>query len=194
MRCFVSMLTQLFVFGSAMFFIVSADDMVLTLHNGQDVTLHEDNYWSFEDRTQDDLTESLNITLGDNRVIRINQDYTWKFLSKEDLASNKNVSVKTITAKGSCTHVVLSEATALAMKSAITKATKKLKASIKNKKLNYAKLRNCVRRVEKEIDTEENFVKGRGWNVVISIVLDKGSILAVLDCEKEKTPAKTAKK
>jgi hypothetical protein len=80
---------------------------------------------------------------------------------------------------------VLSEASAIAMKNAVGNATNKLKAAIKNKKLNYTKLQDCVKRVEKDVDSEENFTKGKGWSVTTNIVLDKGSILAVLDCESE---------
>ena len=67
----------------------------------------------------------------------------------------------------------------------MTNATTKLKASIKNKKLDYNKLLECVKRVEKEVENSESFVKGKGWTISIQMKLDKGSILAVLDCEKE---------
>lgn len=164
-------------------------DMTL-IHGGNNIILHDDNTWDFEDRNAPDIREPFNITLYDNRIIWISPDYTWRFVDKKELSKKEFIIVKTVTAKGTATHLVLSEATAIAMKSAVNKATKKLKASIKNRKLNFNKLLDCVRRVEKDEDTEEKFTKGKGWSVSTTIILDKGSILAVLDCEEEKKEAK----
>ena len=50
-----------------------------------------------------------------------------------------------------------------------------------------------MRRVEKDVDSEESFTKGKGWSVKTLIILDKGSILAVLDCEEVKKEKKEEK-
>lgn len=171
-----------------------AADMTL-VNEGKEFILHEDNTWDFVNKNIDDLTENAFITLDDNRIILLTTDYTWRFVDKAELKkTNDNISVKVISAQGTAQHRVLAEATANAKNKALVNATKKLKASIKHKKLNYNKLLDCVRRVEKEEDSSENFSKGKGWHVTIKMTLDKGSILAVLDCEGKKEEKKAEAK
>jgi hypothetical protein len=164
---------------------LSAADMTL-VYNGKDIILHEDNSWDYADKNTPDPREDQIITLGDNRTIILAKNYSWKFVEKEELLkSNDDLSVTVIEAKGSAHHAVLAEASALATNKAFANATAKLKASVKNKKINGAKLLTCVTRVEKEVESSESFVKGSGWDVTVRVVLDKGSIRAALDCEAE---------
>jgi hypothetical protein len=66
---------------------------------------------------------------------------------------------------------------------------------MKPRKLDPKKLSDCIRRVEKETKYEENFTQGKGWNVSLLMVLDKGSIIAVLECATPpKPPAGEEKK
>ncbi len=173
----------------------TAADMTME-YDGIEYVLHEDNSWDFVDKNSPDVEEPIFITLHDNRVILLSPDYSWRFVDKAELKkTNDNISVKLVTGKGKASHPVLSEATAKARNKALTNATSKLKASIKHKKLNYNKLLDCIRRVEKEEDTSESFTKGKGWSVTVQVTLDKGSILAVLDCEgKKEEKRETTKK
>jgi hypothetical protein len=171
-----------------------AADMTL-VHEGKEFILHDNNTWDFVNKNRDDLTKNTFVTLDDNRIILLTTQYEWRFVDKAELKkTNDNISVKFISAKGTAQHRVVSEATANAKNKALVNATKKLKASIKHKKLNYNKLLDCVKRVEKEEESSESFSKGKGWNVTIKINLDKGSILAVLDCEGKKEEKKEEKK
>ncbi|MGD9201642.1 MAG: hypothetical protein PVI26_08780 [Chitinispirillia bacterium] len=170
-----------------------SNDMTL-VYNNQEIILHEDETWDFADQNAKEFKESFNITLNDNRIIRISTDYSWRFVAKNELNSIEFVTTKNVSAKGNATHPVLAEANARAMENAVKKASVKLKASVKNRKLNLANLTDCVKRVEKDVDKQEKFTKGTGWNVKVEIALDKGSILSVLDCEAQAKPKKTAKK
>ena len=194
MSSLMKLFTTFFIitFFSAVTF---SGDMTL-VYNNLEIILHENETWDFVDKGAEDFKESFNITLNDNRIIRISTDYTWRFVAKSELSSIEFVTTKNVTAKGNATHLVLAEANVRAMKKAVKNASVKLKASVKNRKLNLANLTDCVRRVEKDVDTQETFTKGKGWSVKVEIILDKGSILAVLDCEaKAKAkPKKTAKK
>lgn len=169
-----------------------AGDMTL-IHSGENVILHDNNSWEFENRNAEELEEDFEVTLNDNRIIRVSADGTWRFVEKSELKAREPLPVNHVSGKGTGQNIDLATASAMAMKSALTKATKKLKASIKNKKLNFNKLYDCVRRVEKDEDSEESFTKGKGWSVTTQIILDKGSILAVLDCEEEKKEKKEIK-
>lgn len=170
-----------------------AGDMTL-IHSGENLILHDDNSWEFENKNAEELEENFEITLDDNRIIFVSVDGTWRFVEKSELKARDVLPVNHISAKGTARHVVLSEASGVAMKNAVSKATKKLKAAIKTKKLNFNRLQDCVRRVEKDVDSEESFTKGKGWSVTTQIILDKGSILAVLDCEEVKKEKGVAKK
>lgn len=172
---------------------IFAGDMTL-VHGGENVILHDNNTWDFENRNAEELEEDFEITLMDNRIIRVSADGTWRFVEKSELKAREVLPVNHVSGKGTGQNIDLATASAMAMKSALTKATKKLKASIKNKKLNYNNLYDCVRRVEKDEDSEESFTKGKGWSVTTRIILDKGSILAVLDCESKKKAKKKEEK
>ncbi len=189
MKFFTFKLSYIILFSSFIFSIFAAD-MVLTTPDGVNIVLHDDNTWDFEDRNSEDITEDIDITLGDNRIILITPDYEWRFVKKSDLKKKNVIPVKNVTATGMGKSIDLAQALATASKAALDKVTYKLKISLKNKKLKNDKLKDCIRRVEKDVDTTEVFTKGRGWSVKIAILLDKGSILAVLDCESEKAAKK----
>ncbi len=163
-----------------------AADMVLSVSKDQNIVLKEDNTWVFENQTNKTIDEDYTVTLNDNRIVLISADNTWRFIEKAELEQNKALPVKRVTSQGTAQHLVFTEACAVANKKAIDKATQKLKLSLKGKKLNYTKLRDCVRRVEKDIDTSNTFTNGKGWHVKIGMVLDEGSIRAVLDCAETK--------
>ncbi len=192
------MKSPLYVFPLVFLFVVSftplyAGDMTLE-YEGREYVLLEDNTWDFGNRDDPDLEDNLFITLGDGRIVLIALDYSWRFVDKKELIkSNDNITVKFITAQGKAQNIDVGRATAAAKKKALANATKKLKASIKNKKLNYNKLMDCIRRVEKEEDSSESFTKGKGWSVTVKMTLDKGSIRAVLDCEGKKEEKKEEK-
>lgn len=170
--------------------LIWAGDMTLIMDNNQAVILHEDNTWEFKDRNLPDLTKDVYLGLSDNRTIKVGADYTWKFVGAAELSSNENIAPDSVSASGTGNHIGLPEAKAIALKNAVEKATGKFQAAVKQKKLNYTKLKECISRVEKEVDYEQNFATGKGWSVSARVLLDKGSILAVLECVNPPKPPK----
>lgn len=171
---------------------VSAGDMTFNFE-GTSYVLHEDNTWDFLDRDAPELKEDLIATLPDNRTIKLLGNHSWQFLTKDELKQNSNLSISVVKVQGRGTHSGYSEAVNIATKKALANATQKIRSSLPQKKLNQKKLENCVRRVEKESNQSDAFTKGKGWSVTIDWVLDKGSILAVLDCESIKDSTQTVK-
>lgn len=164
--------------------------MTLEIRNGKSIILHDDNTWEFDNNNKyEEIEEDFTVTLDDNRIIMIRTDYSWGFIEKAALDHKANLPVTLITASGSALHVVLSQASAIAMQNAVLQATKKLQHSLKNRKMNFKMLQDCVRRVEKDIDSQETFTKDKGWRVVTQITLDGGSILAVIACASEEDVA-----
>lgn len=182
------------VFACSIIFSSYAADMVLTTPEGINIVLHDDNTWDFEDRNTEDIEEDFHITLHDNRIIMITAYGEWKFVDKAALKKKDVIPVKNVMASGTGKSIDVAHAVASAFKVALDKVTYKLKTSLKNKKLKTEKLKDCIRRVEKDVDTTEVFTKGKGWSAKVEIVLDKGSILAVLDCESEKKKGTEGKK
>ncbi len=179
---------KLLVITTLLFLIntLYANDMVLSIKNGANITLHDDNTWEFENKNEPDIEEDVDITLGDKRIILISTDFTWRFIKESELKKKPNISITRILGQGMAQDIDLTKAIAIASKKAIEKATYKFKTSFKKKKFNVATLKDCIKRVEKDADTSETFIQNKGWKAQVQIVLDKGSILAVLNCGSKK--------
>ena len=72
------LLTGLFTFS------VFAGDMTL-VHSGENLILHDDNTWEFENKNAEELEEDFEITLDDNRIIRVSAEGSWRFVDKSEL-------------------------------------------------------------------------------------------------------------
>jgi len=99
-------------------------------------------------------------------------------------------------AKGNSVNQDITTATGAAQKQALKEMNLKIRAAIKKFKIDAAKLDECIKNVEKNIDKKENFVKGKGWESSITIIVNKNGLLALTECAKkpEVEPAKGAKK
>ncbi|MBN1982262.1 MAG: hypothetical protein JW795_12080 [Chitinivibrionales bacterium] len=159
-------------------------DMTLNV-DGITLILHDDNSWDFQNKESPEFKDDFTVTLNDNRTVKIMGNHAWQFLSKSELNQKENITLHTVNVQGTSTHPGLADATELATRKAVQNAIKKIRASLPNQKFNLKKLENCIRRVEKEVSQTENFVQGKGWTVALDMTLDKGSLLAVLDCESE---------
>jgi hypothetical protein len=84
-------------------------------------------------------------------------------------------------------------ATAQAQKQALDQAVARMKIALKNMKIDPAKIADCIKRVEKQVDKNDNFKKDIGWEVSVSMKLDRGSIFAVAECAEKTAPAPAKK-
>ena len=167
--------------------VVSAKDMALTTPEGIQITLHDDNSWEYKKGPS--LTppkDDASVELGDGRIILLKTDYSWGFVDRTTLANILKVTVDSATAKGVGKNIDVAAATKTAYSMCWESIAAKIRGGV-NKKLPQAKLLDCIKRVEKDEDKQENFVKGTGWTVNLTMKLDRGSINAVIECALDTT-------
>jgi hypothetical protein len=171
---------------------VSAKDMALTTPEGMQIILHEDNSWEFKKGpSTEPLKDDASVELYDGRIIMLRTDYSWGFIDKTALANILKVTIDSVSAKGVGKNVDVAKATKTAYTICWESVAGKIRAGV-NKRLPQAKLMDCIRRVEKDEDKQENFVKGTGWTVSLAMKLDRGSINAVIECALDTTEQSAA--
>lgn len=156
--------------------------MVLTTLEGTDLLLKDDSTWVYKSGNQIDITEDFTVPVDGGKFVLIAADGTWGFVKKEIKKEKELIPTDTVIGKGHAVHIDVAVATNLAQKEATSKVVTKMTYALRNVKIDPKKLSDCVKRVEKDVDKKETFIKGTGWDVAIVITLDRGSILAVAEC------------
>ena len=175
-------------FSSSLF----AKEMDLTTPEGVKIILHEDNAWEYKKGLAlEPPKEDKTVELGDGRIILLKADYSWGFTDKATLAAIVKITIDSVEAKGVGKHADVAVATKTATDKCYATLVERVKAGC-NKKMTTAKLADCIKRVEKDEDKQENFVKGVGWTVDMTMKLDRGSINAVIACALDTTATAAA--
>jgi hypothetical protein len=170
--------------------IANTKDMILTTLEGVKIVLHADNTWVLADGKRADYDKDFTVPVANGKVVLIATDGTWGYVEKEIKDEEKLIKVDSIIGNGHSVNRDVMAATAEAQKQAFNQTMTKMKNALRQLDIVPAKLEDCMKRVEKDIDKKENFKEGVGWDVTVKIVLDRGSIFAVADCAK-KTDADT---
>jgi hypothetical protein len=173
-----------------------AKDMILTTLEGMKLELHADNTWVLQDGKRAEFEKDFTVPVANGKIVLVATDGTWGYVEKEIKDEEKLIRVDSITGNGHSMNRDIVVATAEAQKQALNQTVSKMKNALRQLDIDPAKLADCVKRVEKDVDKKEDFKQGAGWDVSIKIVLDKGSIFAVADCAKkdENDTAAAAKK
>jgi Ni,Fe-hydrogenase I large subunit len=162
-----------------------AKDMVLTTLDGMKLVLHADNTWVFQDGKRVEVEKDFTVPVANGKIVLVATDGTWGYVEKEIKDEEKLIRVDSITGNGHSMNRDIVAATAEAQKQALNQTVSKMKNALRLLDIDPAKLADCVKRVEKDVDKKEDFKQNAGWDVSIKIVLDKGSIFAVADCAKK---------
>jgi hypothetical protein len=171
---------------------VGAKDMALTTPEGLQIILHEDNSWEFKKGpSATPLKDDASVELYDGRIIMLRTDYSWGFIDKTTLANILKVTIDSVSAKGVGKNIDVAKATKAAYSICWESIAGKIRGGV-NKRLPQTKLLDCIKRVEKDEDKQENFVKGVGWTVNLAMKLDRGSINAVIECALDTTEQSAA--
>jgi hypothetical protein len=176
-----------------------AKDMILSTPDGLNIVLHDDSTWVFQNGQRNDLEKDFTVPVSNGKIVLISASGTWGFVNSEIKDERELVPSDSVTGKGHAANRDIAVATAQAQKQAFDQVVARMKIALKNMKIDQTKLSDCVRRVEKNIDKNDNFKKDIGWEVSVSMKLDRGSIFAVAECAEKKakpvdTTAKAAKK
>jgi hypothetical protein len=159
--------------------------MILTTPDGKEIKLLEDNIWQPVGNRELIIEKDFTVKITDGRIVLINADGTWGFVDSEVQYAEDMLVVDKVVGKGHAKNVDVTMATNAATKQALDNAVEKTRNAIRKIKVTSKKVRECVERVEKDIDTQESFYQGQGWVVDVLITLDKGSLIAVVDCARE---------
>ncbi len=162
--------------------------MILTTPHGDELRLDEDNTWVPARNTEVFFERDFTVQLTDGRYVLINTDGTWGFVTQELVYAEDLIMTTKVVGKGLSTSADVVSATQSAQKKAMESAVSNTRSALqKIKRVNQKKLRECVEAVEKDVDTQEQFARGKGWTVQVLITLDKGSLLAVTECARDST-------
>jgi hypothetical protein len=170
--------------------IANTKDMILTTLEGVKIVLHADNTWVLADGKRADFDKDFTVPVANGKIVLVATDGTWGYVEKEIKDEEKLIKVDSIIGNGHSVNRDVMAATAEAQKQAFNQTMTKMKNALRQLDIVPAKLEDCMKRVEKDIDKKENFKEGVGWDVTVKIVLDRGSIFAVADCAR-KTDADT---
>jgi hypothetical protein len=171
-------------------------ELILTTLDGVDVVLHADNTWEIQSGKNIQFEKDFTVPVSGGKIVLIAMDGTWSYVDKEIQDEDALIPTQTINGAGHAVHMDYATASNQAQKQALAQVGTKMRSALKKIKIDLKKIDDCIRRVEKDVDKKEEFKKGVGWDVAISMVLDRGSILAVADCamkeKKDSTAAKVA--
>lgn len=160
-------------------------DMIMTTLEGIKIVLHPDNTWALADGKRADFDKDFTVPVSNGKIVLVATDGTWGYVEKEIKDEEKLVKVDSIVSAGHSVNRDIMAATAEAQKQALGQTMTKIRNALKQLDINQAKLEDCVKRVEKDVNKKEDFKQGVGWDVTIKMTLDKGSIFAVAECAKK---------
>jgi hypothetical protein len=164
--------------------------MVLNTPDGKNILLKEDNTWEPDGNKEMIVEKDFTVPLNDGRFVLITADGTWGFVGKEVQYAEDMLTIDKVVARGTGQSIDVNAATNAAGRQALDNAVLKTRDALKKIKVDTKKIRECIERVEKDMSTDEQFAKGKGWTVTVTMTLDKGSLLAVVDCARDTTSAK----
>jgi len=167
-------------------------DLILTTLDGVDIVLHADNTWELQGGKNIEFEKDFTVPVSGGKIVLISLDGTWSYVDKEIQDENALIPTQKVTGSGHAVHMDYSTASAKAQNQALAQVGSKMRSALSKMKIDLKKLDDCIRRVEKDVDKKEEFKKGVGWDVSISMVLDRGSILAVADCAMKNKKDSTA--
>ncbi|HON11590.1 MAG TPA: DUF3157 family protein [Chitinispirillaceae bacterium] len=160
----------------------AAGDMILTLDDGREVILHEDNTWGFAKFTvSHGDEEDIYITVDDGRTVWLKmEDNTWEFTTKKAPQKKSFQELPTVTATASSTKPVLDQAVQTATQDAFKRAADRLVPYAKKSKLTHKYLIACIKNEIGEAGAEVSYKPG--WTAQAKVSLEKVQVKKILDC------------
>ncbi len=158
-----------------------AGDMVLTLDDGREAILHEDNTWGFAHfSVTDGSEEDLYITLDNGKTICLKTDYTWDYSSGKPPQKKSVKELPSVYANGSATKPTLDQAVQAATSQALERVTTKLLPYVKKSKLTSKYLTACIKNEIGENGAETSYKPG--WTAQAKISLTNVQVKNIIDC------------
>lgn len=157
-------------------------DMALTLDDGREVLLHDDNTWEFAQFTiLEGEQNDIYIDVDDGRIICLKNDDVWSFVKRRPPRQKKTFAeLPTVVSNGKATHSTLDRAVQAARNEAFTQAAKRLRPYAKKSKITQKYLAACIKNEVGEGGAEVTYQKG--WTAKARLTLSKVQVKKILDC------------
>jgi hypothetical protein len=174
--------------------LTEVQSMELKTPDGLIILLNPDSTWEFKDGIQKEIERDFTVPVGGGKIVLISQNQKWGFVEKEIVYESDLLSLDSISAKGHSVNPDLVTATNAAQKQALQEATTKTKSALKKFKIDPLKITDCVKNTGKSVDKKEDFKKGSGWDVSVTILINKDGLLSIADCAKKVQDTTATKK
>jgi len=163
------------------FSTIIANDMILTLDDGEDVVLHPDSTWGYTKFTiTEGDEEDKYITIDDGRTIWLKTDNTWTFTDKKPPVKPSKKDLPSVFANGSATKPALDMAVQSATEEAINRLVNQLIKYVKKSPKSKKFLEACIKH---EIgDTGAEVTYKPKWTAQAKISLDKLQVRNIVEC------------
>lgn len=163
------------------FSIIFANDMILTLDDGEDVVLHPDSTWGYAEFTvSDGDEEDKYITIDDGRIIWLKTDNTWTFTDKRPPAKPSKKDFPSVFANGSSTKPTLDFAVQAATQEAISRIVTRLSRYVKKSPKSKKYLEACIKHEIGDAGAEVTYKPK--WTAQAKISLDKFQVKNIIEC------------
>ena len=168
-----------------------ASDMVLTLDDGREAILHEDNTWGFAHFTlSEGDEEDIYLTVDDGRTILLKTDNTWDFTKAKPPQKKTFKELPSVFANGSSTKPTLDLAVQAATREAIQRAATRLAPYAKKSKITNKYLIACIKNEIGESGAEVTYKPG--WTAQAKVSLEKVQVKKILECVETQIDASVA--
>ncbi|NLL12898.1 MAG: DUF3157 family protein [Fibrobacter sp.] len=158
-----------------------AGDMVLTLDDGREAILHDDNTWGFAQfSVTDGSEEDLYITVDNGKTICLKTDYTWEYSKGKPVQKKSEKELPSVYANGSATRPTLDQAVQTAISQAVERLTTKLLPYAKKSKLTPKYLTACIKNEIGENGAETSYKPG--WTAQAKITLSSAQVKNIIEC------------
>jgi hypothetical protein len=156
-------------------------DMTLTLDDGKQAILHEDNTWGYSEfHLSDGTEEDIYITVGDGRTILLRTDGTWTF-TKETGPKKKSVKeLPSVQSSGTATKGTLDIAVKAATDQAIQKAAVRFLPYVTKSKMTQKYIEACIKNEIGESGAEVSYQPK--WTAVAKLNLDVRQVKSIVEC------------
>ncbi|MBD3241789.1 MAG: hypothetical protein GF331_14460 [Chitinivibrionales bacterium] len=165
---------------------VSAADMVFTMENGNEYTLHDDGTWECKGaQCPQELEEDFVVGLSDGRDIVIERTMRWHVKEDGELVGTADIKIDKASAEAVSTSARIDVADQKARKECLRKVARKIVAGAPKREINEKKVLFCLDHQRLLPDTREQRDEKTGWTITATMSLNRRQILDVIDCAEQ---------
>lgn len=166
--------------------VISAGDMVFTMENGNEYTLHDNGTWECKGaQCPEELDEDFVVGLSDGRDVVIERTMHWHIKEEGELVGTGDIKIDKAGAEARSTSTRIDVADQKARTECLSKLARKIVAGAPKRDINEKKVLFCLDHHRLLPETTEQKDQKTGWTITATISLDRRQILDVIDCAEQ---------